>query len=57
MKQFHIYADEAWTHSNKLMGRYWCFFGGIFGSLEDLNDLNQHYCQIREKYNFRKEIK
>lgn len=57
MADFHIYADEAWTHSGPPMGRYWCFFGGIFGSEEDLNKLNQQYCLVRKKYNFYKEIK
>ena len=57
MANFHIYADEAWTHSSPPMGRYWCLFGGIFGSEKDLNLLNQQYELIRRKYQFNKEIK
>ncbi|CAA7613454.1 hypothetical protein MCP1_120001 [Candidatus Terasakiella magnetica] len=35
-KTYEIYADEAWTHCNPPLNRYWCFFGGIMGRSEDL---------------------
>ncbi len=57
MNDFHIYTDEAWTHSSDPMGRYWCFFGGVFGSQSDLDKLNQDYQKVRDKYGFHKEIK
>ena len=57
MVDFHIYADEAWTHSSNPMGRYWCFFGGIFGSQADLDRLNKKYILIRNRHGFDKEIK
>lgn len=28
---YDLFADEAWTHGGDQRGRYWCFYGGIFG--------------------------
>ena len=35
-----IYADEAWTHQSKPLRRYWCFYGGMFGTEGDLGRLD-----------------
>lgn len=39
---YELCADEAWTHGGLPLNRYWCFFGGVFGSESDIDRLEQN---------------
>ncbi len=39
-QRYEIYVDEAWTHGGEPKHRYWCFYGGIFGTESDLSRLD-----------------
>ena len=54
---YEIYADEAWTHGGEPPNRYWCFFGGIFGSESSLERLNTELKKIKAANNIKGEVK
>lgn len=54
---YEIYADEAWTHGGQPLNRYWCLFGGIFGSEPALERLNTELKQIKASHGIKGEVK
>lgn len=57
VSDYEIFADEAWTQSSEPLRRYWCFLGGIFGSVEDLDRLDKILKNSKAKSGIQKEIK
>lgn len=49
MAKFQIIADEAWTHDGGEPNRYWNFFGGLFGTEEELGRLETELKAIKIK--------
>jgi hypothetical protein len=37
--QYEICGDEAWTHVNKPLNRYWCFWGGLLAQANEMDHL------------------
>ncbi|HRI50280.1 MAG TPA: hypothetical protein PLW65_08860 [Pseudomonadota bacterium] len=54
---YELYADEAWTHINPPLNRYWCFFGGVFGETAPLDRLNKELKAIKKSHGMTCEIK
>lgn len=54
---YEIFADEAWTHSAPPLRRYWCFLGGVFGSMADLDRLDKGLKQVKSRFGYRAEAK
>lgn len=54
MPTYEIFVDEAWTHGGDVR-RYWCFYGGIFGTSQDLDRLDQKLRATLKKYGVKKE--
>lgn len=54
--KYVIYADEAWTQSTPLY-RYHCFFGGLFSTQKNFNELERKIKQLKIDFNYKKEIK
>ena len=55
---YEICADEAWTHTNKPLNRYWCFFGGLMGSERSADRLETELRKCIESHHpFRREVK
>lgn len=54
---YEIYADEAWTHCNPPLNRYWCFYGGILGRAADLDRFDTALRAIKKKNNVKSEVK
>ena len=54
---YEIYADEAWTHNNPPLRRYWCFVGGVAGSQSDLDRLDKRLQAVKLKCGHTSEIK
>ncbi len=50
---YEIHADEAWTHDGEHSGRYWCFFGGVFGKASDIESLQTRLRLVRERHGLR----
>lgn len=50
MARYELYADEAWTHGGGSVGRYFCFYGGIFGLSPDMDRLDTAMRQILAKH-------
>jgi hypothetical protein len=55
--RFEIYADEAWTHNSSPLRRYWCFYGGAFGSESDLGRLDTNLRKVKNGNGHTAEIK
>jgi len=54
---YEIYADEAWTHGNEPLNRYWCFHGGLFGTQPDLDRFETELIKILNNNDHRGEFK
>jgi hypothetical protein len=54
---YELCADEAWTHCNLPLNRYWSFFGGIFAPKQDADRLDTKLHAIRDGHRYRREIK
>lgn len=55
--RFEIYADEAWTHGNPPLRRYWCFYGGVFGPEAALDRLDTRLRRVKGAHKVSGEIK
>ena len=54
---YEICGDEAWTHTNLPLNRYWCFFGGLFALESDADRLETELRNCASNHNFRHELK
>ncbi|MGK3966700.1 DUF3800 domain-containing protein [Sorangium sp. So ce118] len=52
-----IYADEAWTHGSEPLRRYWCFYGGVFGSESNIGRLDTRLRAVKRDHAYAAEIK
>ncbi|HZF49212.1 MAG TPA: hypothetical protein VE093_11220 [Polyangiaceae bacterium] len=55
--RFEIYADEAWTHGGEPLRRYWCFYGGVFGTESAIGRLDQQLRAVKAAHKHAGEIK
>jgi len=55
--QYEIFADEAWTHSNEPLNRYWCFHGGIFGTQNNLDRFETELKKVLDHHGHLGEVK
>ncbi|MFZ0828441.1 MAG: hypothetical protein WAO02_13560 [Verrucomicrobiia bacterium] len=54
---YEICGDEAWTHTNKPLNRYWCFFGGLLASQSDSDELEGVLRKCIERHGHGQEVK
>lgn len=57
LPRYEIYADEAWTHGNLPLKRYWCFYGGVFGPAPELDKLDTRLRAVKARHCITGEIK
>ena len=55
--EYEIHADEAWTHNGNPLKRYWCFIGGLFGSVGDLDRLDKQLRLLKLDHGIESEVK
>ena len=55
--QYEVFIDEAWTQSSKPLKRYWCFYGGIFGTQGSLDALEKKLDASAKRHGLRTEVK
>jgi len=59
--RYEIHADEAWTHGGDInggdIGRYWCFYGGLFGTSTDLDRLSTSLLRVKAAFGAKGEVK
>ena len=55
--QYEVFIDEAWTQSSEPLKRYWCFYGGIFGTQGSLDALEKKLDASAKRHGLRTEVK
>ncbi|QSQ17907.1 DUF3800 domain-containing protein [Myxococcus landrumensis] len=58
MPTYEIFVDEAWTQgaaSPAELKRYWCFYGGIFGTSSDVDRLDTQLRRVFAKFGVKKD--
>jgi hypothetical protein len=54
---YEICGDEAWTHTNPPLNRYWCFFGGLLATESDADRLETALRACKARRNYKPEVK